>query len=191
MQTSLKSYWRMLLPEKGSHLSKKGIRRNLGADMIASNVKDNITHLSQSQKAGDRHELHNLIKATITSPLNPKNTSAQKSSTRFTKKYLPNITRRSWRSATTTIPPSQKKRRRGLSEEVMSAVHDFWLSPSVSRPMPLKKRVKHRVPTHLLECSFKKDNPSMKIGYVKFIQLRPSNVRHMKAAERIVCCCVV
>ena len=78
-------------------------------------------------------------------------------------------------------------------------VRDFWLSPTVSRPMPLKKQVlKHNMPTHLLECSytdafkfnrFKKENPQIKVGYVKFIQLKPKNVRHMRVDERIVCCC--
>ena len=33
-------------------------------------------------------------------------------------------------------------------------------------------------------------HPSVKIGYVKFKQLRPKNLRPMKALERIMCCCV-
>ena len=74
-------------------------------------------------------------------------------------------------------PPNisdMKKKGRRLADEVADKVHELWLSPDVSRPLPIKKRVKCGVPTHLLECSyteaynrFKAENPTTKIGYVK------------------------
>lgn len=76
-------------------------------------------------------------------------------------------------------------------------VREFWWSSDISRQLPLRKKVKHGLPTFLLECSystayrrFKKEYPMIKLGYVTFVQLRPKNVRHMKVMERIVCCCI-
>ena len=72
---------------------------------------------------------------------------------------------------------------------------EFWYE--VSRELPLKKFVKKRVQTYMLETSyiqaykqFKKSRPELKVGYVSFIKLKPPNVREMKALERVVCCCI-
>ena len=91
-----------------------------------------------------------------------------------------------------------KKRLKGsIPPEVCETVKHFWLSSDISRPLPLRKRVKKKQVSYLLECSnstafkkFKQMYPNVKIGYVKFIQLRPKYVRPMKALERIMCCCV-
>ena len=66
----------------------------------------------------------------------------------------------------------------------------------MSRPLPIKKRVKKKSPLYLLECSyttaykkFRKFNRD-KVGYVAFVKLKPKNVRQLKPSERIVCCCI-
>ena len=77
-----------------------------------------------------------------------------------------------------------------------SKVQLHWISEDISRVVPLKKKVKHGLPLYVLEVSFmrayqkfRKSNPSIKICYVTFIKLKPTNVRHLKALERSVCCC--
>ncbi|XP_014674975.1 PREDICTED: uncharacterized protein LOC106815062 [Priapulus caudatus] len=83
-----------------------------------------------------------------------------------------------------------------LSVANQDLVQEFWWSSEVSRQMPLKKKVKKNQAAFLLELNytqayrkFKAAHPSVKIGYVKFTQLKPSNVRRMNALERVVCCC--
>ena len=62
--------------------------------------------------------------------------------------------------------------------------------------MSLKRRVKKGKVVHLLQLTyivayhrFLKEHPNTKLRYVKFIESKPKNVRHMKALERIVCVC--
>lgn len=87
------------------------------------------------------------------------------------------------------------KQRKGLPDSTKEKVKEYWYT--ISRPMPLKKRVKKKTPMFLLECSyttaykdFMKLHPNIKIGYVMFTKLKPSNVRLLKSKERIVCCCI-
>ena len=58
----------------------------------------------------------------------------------------------------------------------------------------LKKFVKKRVTTYMLETSYiqaiKEIQTRAEGVYVSFIKLKPPNVRQMKALERVVCCCI-
>lgn len=83
-----------------------------------------------------------------------------------------------------------------ISDTTKRLVQEFWWSAEVSRQMPLKKKVKRNQAAFCLEMNytqafqkFKAAHPTVKIGYVRFIQLKPQNVRRMGAYERIVCCC--
>ena len=111
------------------------------------------------------------------------------------------VTRRSWQKVrkhkAKDIIIETKKTRPGISDEDALTIRNFWWSPEVSRPCPLKKRVKHGIPTHHLECSysvayqrFTAKHPEIKIGYVKFVHFRPKHVRRMRLSERAVCCCI-
>ena len=63
--------------------------------------------------------------------------------------------------------------------------------------MPSKKDVRKKAATHVLEMTeseawhkFKKENPNERIGFQKFVQLKPCNVRHCKLSDRMLCLCV-
>ena len=101
-----------------------------------------------------------------------------------------------WKKAKLNVSVKKNRKSDCISKKVTDQVKEFWLF-EVSRELPLKKRVKKNLPTHLLEFSyikaykkFKQKFPEVSIGYTKFIQLKPGNVRHMKTLERIVCCCI-
>ena len=108
----------------------------------------------------------------------------------------------SWRVATATRKGKVVAKRKQLFGRVIpqaqaQVIEDFRLSPDVSRPLPLKNRIKLNTVTYLLETSytgafklFQQKHPDIKVKYVKFVQTKPSHVRHMKALERIVCCCI-
>ena len=196
-------YGEAATPRKVENMKKQGIRRNLEADIIAENIKANVSQLGKSQKDTDRQALHALVKACTSSqvPTTTEDTPKTKTSqgSKRVKKYL-GVSRRTWsrvrKHKKSHIILDLKKKRKGITEDVIDTVETFWWSPAVSRPLPFKKRVKQGMPTHLLECSystayrrFKNEHPDMKIGYVKFIQLRPKSVRHMRVSERNVCCC--
>ena len=90
----------------------------------------------------------------------------------------------------------RNKRKDAIQPEIVDLAQDFWYEKS--RELPLQKRVKKSKPLCLLESTystafkdFKKRHPQIKLGYCKFIQLKPANVRTLGAMERTVCCCTV
>ena len=90
--------------------------------------------------------------------------------------------------------PQFNRKRTGLPQETVNKIEKFWYQ--ISRPLPIKKRVKKKAPLYLLECSyitayrnFKKVNKE-KVGYVTFIKHKPKNVRQLRPNERITCCCI-
>ncbi|XP_064619490.1 uncharacterized protein LOC135482935, partial [Lineus longissimus] len=106
----------------------------------------------------------------------------------------------SWRTwkAVKAEKDVKKMHRRGkvIPQATKELVQDFWWSSDISRQLPLKKRVKKNQAAFLFEMSymqaylkFRSANPTVRIGYVKFVALKPWNVRRMGALERVVCCC--
>lgn len=88
----------------------------------------------------------------------------------------------------------RKKRRDKITETVQKQVVNFWFD--CSREYPCKKRVKKNKSIFVLTSSyicifkeFQRQYPDTKIGFIKFLQLRPVNVRKLNATERNVCCC--
>lgn len=90
---------------------------------------------------------------------------------------------------------SQRKIRNDhLGQTVKDKVINFWFG--ASREYPCKKRVKKNRSIFVLTSTyisvyedFKRRHPETKIGFIKFLQLRPSNVRKLQVSERNVCCC--
>ena len=179
-------------PRKVASMDRKGIRRvKLADDMMVVNIK---TYIKKCKAEGvctsaTKQMLYCVIKACM---------GSDRVGSSILRRYL-GITHKMWkRIMMNDNGHIRKKKSSGIiREDVADFVREFWWSPDVSRTLPLKKRVKHGVPLHLLECSyttafkrFQAKFPDIKIGYVKFIQLRPGNVRHMRSNERIVCCCI-
>lgn len=88
----------------------------------------------------------------------------------------------------------RKPRRDRLSESTRNKIESFWYSASTE--YPCKKRVKKNKSLFVLTSAyvevfqdFKRRHAAEKVGFIKFLQLRPTNVRKLKAAERMVCCC--
>lgn len=205
-------------PRKKQQLKEQGINSNPEVEMIATNVKKHVKRLNQSTKSKDRQALYAVLQASTKDPDEPPvtNTTSQKSLRGNVRRHLARsyldrtcrrarrflgVSRRSWQKVrqhtAKDIIIETKKTRPGISEEDALTIRNFWWSPEVSRPLPLKKRVKHGIPTHHLECTysvayqrFKAKYPQIKVGYVKFIYFKPKNVRHMKVTERAVCCCI-
>ena len=180
-------------PRKVESMVKRGITNcRPEATLIAQNIRNNIACHNRSTTNSSRQALYAIVKGSI-------GTSTTLGASML-KRYL-RISTKKWKKIQKQkqiICDVKKKKRKGvISDDVADAVRDFWWSPEVSRQLPLKKRVKKGVPLHLLECSysaaylrFKAQHPNIKIGYVKFLHLRPKNVRHMRASERIICCCI-
>jgi len=88
----------------------------------------------------------------------------------------------------------RKKRCDTIPTVTRDKVISFWLA--ASREYPCKKRVKGNRSIFVLTSTytsvfrdFKCQHPQIKIGFIKFLQLRPNNVRKLNAAERNICCC--
>lgn len=88
----------------------------------------------------------------------------------------------------------RKKRCDTLPTVTRDKVISFWLN--ASREYPCKKRVKGNRSIFVLTSTytsvfrdFRCQHPQIKIGFIRFLQLRPNNVRKLKAADRNVCCC--
>ena len=204
-------------PRKKQQLINQGINISPEADIIASNIKKHIKRLSKSYNSKDRRALSAVLQASTRDPeppiINECMNSKRSQPKHFARSYkyfdrtcrrarrFLGVNRRSWQKVrkhkAKDIIIEIKKTRQGISDEDALTICNYWWSSEVSRPVPLKKRVKHGIPTHHLECSystayqrFKAKYPEIKVGYVKFIHFRPKNVRHMKAAERAVCCCI-
>ena len=178
-------------PKKQASLFKLGIRRRLSEDLVATNIQKTVEEAKLSTKDTNRKILYTLTKSSLRKGLSRSQTTKIKQYLGVSRKTLKKV------SSIKGMNIVVKKKRCGISEAVQREVREFWLSPNVSRIVPISKRVKHGIPLHLLECSYttaytryKSMNRTVQIGYVKFIQLKPKNVRHMREAERIVCCCV-
>ena len=81
--------------------------------------------------------------------------------------------------------------------KTQNQVQDFWLQAEISRPMPCKKDVKRGKPKYVLEVSlmeaykkFRKVNPDVKIGFRKFVDFKPNNVKQARLSDRLQCLCI-
>jgi hypothetical protein len=173
-------------PRKQKAVKECGIRLKDGSEEslneeIVKNISASIDSAKKNPTNKNREVIYQLVEAT--------------SKDEWSLAQRVGTSAKVWRKVTTGTAVN-KRRKDSISEDTKTKVKQFWLSAEISRPLPLKKAVKKKRATYLLECTytkafklFKREYPEIKIGYVKFISLKPANVRHMKALERIVCCC--
>jgi len=172
-------------PRKREALIKTGVgvRRSLEDELLLTGIKYSIKETNKIMKTSENVKRAKIIlKAALV---------VGKSKRKMTRHLGV-----SWR----LLGNELRRKRSGEvmnNSEVSEKVKEHWLSEEVSRCLPLKKRVKKGKPMYLLEMtymnafkSFKLKHPEIKLGYVTFIKLKPKNVRHLKAAERIVCVCI-
>ena len=179
-------------PRKEVELNKRGLKRKLEDtymyDELEESIRSAVVGLKTKMTEGKRQK-YNLIAYAC----------------QQMKKYdikdrvaaslgIGGKTRR--RARKQTLCTGRKKRKDSLNQITVYAVEDFWKSADVSGIMPLKEQVRKGEPAYLLECNytqaytkFRKLHPAVKIGFVKFVALKPKCIRSMKAMERIVCCC--
>lgn len=159
-------------------------RRNLGSE-LAVTMRDELRDLRKSGtvKQANRAAYCALVRLCVAGRLTRRTLAAC---------GISHTT--SWRAKKRLLQVTRKKRKNALSTDVTDTVTKFWYESA--REMPLKKRVKKGKPLYMLDCNytelfrdFRAAFPQIKIGYVSFIKLRPSNVRMMRPYERIVCCC--
>ena len=91
------------------------------------------------------------------------------------------------------------------NEQLIAKIHDFWLSPGITRVSTSKRdvlKLKHpdgtteKAPKHWLEMTqlevfrkFQKKEPGIKIGLRCFEQNKPKQVRRLTRRDTISCCC--
>lgn len=95
----------------------------------------------------------------------------------------------------------RKTRKDTLSTAVRSSVHNFYLSAGISREVPDKKAViklknGQKVQRHTMTMTladaysvYKSTYPDHKIGFTKFKQLRPLQVKRVRETARKTCLC--
>lgn len=118
----------------------------------------------------------------------------QKSALTYRKAVAIGINKKVFVKVKRGVQVKQKIGSRNLPISTTEKVRKYWYS--VAREYPCKKRVKKNRSLHIIESSytqvfktFKLANPNIPIGFVKFLQLKPANVRKLKPLERSVCCC--
>lgn len=174
-------------PTKRAELEKRGLKRKLEEELVHESVKESIKKLKVNLTEENRKKYHALAYAA---------TCTQR---KYGFKHkvaaslgIGNRMRKNLKQSTA----ARQTRKDAISTTVTEQVQSFWKSEGISHIVPLKKRVKSGQPTYVLDCTymdayrqFKVAHPRTKIGYVKFISLKPKFVKHLKAVERIVCCC--
>lgn len=176
-------------PRKQMAMERRGMKRKLDFTVV-ENIKATIKKLKKAPTNENRRTYYSLCKAS----------TADRKARWSAGRHL-GI---SWRvlqktfNGTATVEKTRKKGYRGaVPGRAKAVIMEFWKSPEISKESPLKKGVKNGLPTYLLQMTyqsafrrFRKTHPDINIGYVKFIALKPANVRHMRRQEREVCCCV-
>lgn len=179
-------------PSKKAELQKKGVVRKLGDSLAIISLKKTVKEIKAKRTEKTRQKYNLLAYACLPIWLGINNFI-------FTwhRDNNPKENEGNKRAQEISCNPDTKKRNDAINAETEQRVKEHWMSESISRIVPHKKRVKKGQPLYVLECSyiqayraFKVANPNIKIGYVTFIKLKPSNVRHLKALERSVCCCI-
>ncbi len=174
-------------PRKRDALANAGVRarRSLEDELVFKGIKETISNVKKCPRTSANVKMAKMLLQAATAATNKRRRMTQ---------FL-GASKRLLHSANELRQP--RKNCVVNNEETKELVAAYWMSEEVSRCLPLKKRVKKGKPMYLLEMtymraftSFKAMNPNIKIGYVTFIKLKPTNVRHMKSAERIVCVCI-
>lgn len=173
-------------PTQRAALNKKGIKRKLSESFVEEGIIDLMKDLKQAKgsKTTEKRRLgHTVLKVCARGKTPYKQVEAYGFSAKTYNKARKG-----------RLMMIRKMRKDAIQPHVAAKIEEYWYE--ISREVPLKRRVKKGKPLFLLECTytaayrdFKKSHPSINVGYVKFIELKPKNVRHLKALERIVCCC--
>ena len=177
-------------PRKKKEIQNRGLgKRNLFSE---ENEAPSGMDKHEKQKNKNRYERPKSSASVMTRYLLAKALRANRIKYKEVKQL--GLTNHMYAKAGRKLSPQLKRKRSGLPQETKEKIRNFWYQ--ISRPLPIKKRVKKKVPLYLLECTyitafkqFRRMNTD-KVGYVAFVKLKPKNVRQLKPSERIVCCCV-
>jgi hypothetical protein len=173
-------------PLKKKELENRGIKRKLEDSFVISSLKKSFSELKVNMTEQKRQHYNMLVQ------------ECQHVSKYGHRSKIASLLGIGGKMRRKPKPSFQRKRRRdAVVETVAIQIQNFWTSEGISHVVPLKKRVKKGHPLHVLDCNytqafqqFRKSFPAIQIGYVKFIEMKPFYVRHMKAIERSVCCCM-
>lgn len=179
-------------PLKKAELEKRGVKRKLEDTLVMASLDMTIRE-TRTNMTEEKHQHYNVIAYACQRGSSKAKLLSSLGIGRKVQKKMKTVTRQTELRAAL----SRKRRRDAISTETARKVKEHWTSETTSRIVPFKKRVKKGQPLYVLECTyiqayraFKAANPDVKIGYVSFIQMKPSYVRHLKALERSVCCCI-
>ena len=91
----------------------------------------------------------------------------------------------------------RKPRKDAISQQVKQQVRVFYTREDISRALPHKRYATKHGPAFVMQQTlraafslFRAENPEVKIGYVKFTQCRPRNVKKISAIFSESCLCV-
>lgn len=180
-------------PNKKTELERRSLKRKLADEFVCDSLRETVGELKKHMTEEKRKQYHVIVNACqLQRKYGVKGKLA--ASLGIGGKVKRKLKKR---EAGVLGSISRKRRRDATNPETVSQVESFWISEGVSHVVPLKKRVKKGRPLYVLDCSyiqayrnFRAAHPQTTIGYVRFLQLKPTFVRHMKAVERIVCCCI-
>ena len=86
-----------------------------------------------------------------------------------------------------------KQRKDVIDEATISQIQSFYRSNEISKPRPEKKFKCHRLMSSSLMSAYHQYNikfPQSKIGYTKFVALRPPDVIKLTRKHHFTCACV-
>ena len=173
-------------PKRRAELERHGLKRKLYNEDKAKPIDEGIKLIVEDAKTskGDkkRRSYYELSYA------------AKKEKLTYRHAMSLGISKNVYHRVSTGKSSQRKVRNDRLGQTVKEKVINFWLG--ASKEYPCKKRVKKNQSIFVLTSTyisvyqdFKRRHPETKIGFIKFLQLRPSNVRKLQVSERNVCCC--